>query len=90
VLRRPVPRLSARPSWLPGLELTVVAGTGLLGRRLLAATPGIVLNVHGGWLPEYRGNHAVHFAYRAGDGERIGATVSIVAPPAMRDRCWPG
>jgi methionyl-tRNA formyltransferase len=61
-------------------DLTVVAGTGVLGRRLLAAMPGIVLNVHGGWLPEYRGNHGVYFAYRAGDWDRIGATVHLVVP----------
>ncbi|MEU8539847.1 formyltransferase family protein [Streptomyces sp. NPDC048717] len=61
-------------------ELTVVCGTMILGRRLLASIPGIIVNLHGGWLPEYRGNHGYYFAYKAGDWERVGATLHIVDP----------
>ncbi|MEU3074229.1 formyl transferase [Streptomyces laurentii] len=61
-------------------ELTVVCGTMILGRRLLTSTPGVIVNLHGGWLPEYRGNHGYYFAYKAGDWERVGATLHLVVP----------
>ncbi|MEU7553078.1 formyltransferase family protein [Streptomyces sp. NPDC044571] len=75
-------------------DLTVVCGTSVLGRRLIEATPGMMVNIHGGWLPEYKGNHAVYFAYRAQDWERIGASLHLVTPTLdagpLLDRVTPG
>ncbi|MFI1367065.1 formyl transferase [Streptomyces griseochromogenes] len=61
-------------------DLTVVCGTGVLGKRLIERTPGLMVNIHGGWLPEYKGNHGVYFAYLNRDWPRIGATVHMVSP----------
>jgi methionyl-tRNA formyltransferase len=61
-------------------DLTVVCGTGVLGRKLIGAVPGLMVNIHTGWLPEYKGNHCIYFAYRAADWDRIGATVHVLTP----------
>ncbi|MFI1760853.1 formyl transferase [Streptomyces sp. NPDC020800] len=61
-------------------DLTVVCGTGVLGRRIIEQNPGLMVNIHGGWLPEYKGNHGVYFAYLNRDWSRIGATVHMVSP----------
>ncbi|WP_405749628.1 formyltransferase family protein [Streptomyces sp. NBC_01411] len=75
-------------------DLTVICGTGVLGRRLITDTPGMMVNIHGGWLPEYKGNHGVYFAYLHQDWGRIGATLHLVTPvldagPVL-DRVTPG
>ncbi|MGW2705510.1 formyl transferase [Streptomyces sp. NPDC001340] len=61
-------------------DLTVVCGTGVLGKRIIEQTPGLMVNIHGGWLPEYKGNHGVYFAYLNRDWSRIGATLHVVSP----------
>ncbi|WP_250284475.1 MULTISPECIES: formyltransferase family protein [unclassified Frankia] len=61
-------------------DLTVVCGTGVLGRKLIGTVPGLMVNIHTGWLPEYKGNHCIYFAYRAADWDRIGATVHVLTP----------
>jgi methionyl-tRNA formyltransferase len=57
-------------------DVVVVCGTMYLDP---AVTGGAVtINVHGGWLPRYRGNHGVFFAYERGDFERIAASLHLL------------
>jgi methionyl-tRNA formyltransferase len=58
-------------------DITVVCGTTLLSPRLLREC-GLAINVHGGCLPEYRGNHCIFFAYAQRDFHHIGATLHVV------------
>ncbi len=59
-------------------DVTVVIGTSILRPSVLSALGPVVLNVHGGWLPEYRGNHCFFFALYAGDFDRVGSTIHFV------------
>lgn len=58
-------------------DVVVVCGTGYIREETLASAT-VVINVHAGYLPFYRGNHGVYFAYEAGDFERIGASLHLV------------
>jgi methionyl-tRNA formyltransferase len=60
-------------------DMVVVCGTGYIQEATLAPVP-LAINVHGGYLPRYRGNHGVYFAYEAGDFHRIGASLHLVTP----------
>lgn len=59
-------------------DVIVVMGAGILGRELLAAIDVPILNVHGGYLPDYRGNHCFFWALYHGDFDRIGTTLHFV------------
>lgn len=58
-------------------DLIVVCGTSYIHAGLLATVP-LAINVHGGWLPDYKGNHGVFFAYAAGDFVHAGASLHLV------------
>lgn len=58
-------------------DVTVVCGTSVIPRRIIQAS-GLMINIHGGYLPDYRGNHCVFFAYYRSDFEKIAATLHIV------------
>ncbi|MFF2354890.1 formyl transferase [Kitasatospora sp. NPDC058115] len=59
-------------------DVTVVCGTTYL-RSATVAAGGLMINIHGGHLPEYKGNHCVFFAYLRKDYRRIGASLHLVA-----------
>lgn len=59
-------------------DVTVVCGTLYIGRSTLQHA-GLAINIHGGHLPEYRGNHCVFFAFRNRDFGRIAATLHVVS-----------
>jgi methionyl-tRNA formyltransferase len=62
-------------------ELVVIMGVGILRAELLAAIAALgspTLNVHGGYLPDYRGNHSFFWALYHGDFDRIGSTIHLV------------
>jgi methionyl-tRNA formyltransferase len=59
-------------------DVTVVMGTGIIKDRVLEAAGGIVINIHGGYLPDYRGNHCMFFALHNGDFDHIGTTLHFV------------
>jgi len=59
-------------------DLTVVMSTSVLRVAALAAAGPTVLNVHGGVLPGYRGNHCMFFALLDGDLDGIGSTIHFV------------
>jgi glycine/D-amino acid oxidase-like deaminating enzyme/folate-dependent phosphoribosylglycinamide formyltransferase PurN len=63
--------------WQP--ELTVVSGTKYIGRKL-NQRGGLMINLHIGHLPEYKGNHCLFFALYEGALDKIAATLHVVTP----------
>ncbi|GAB0133347.1 hypothetical protein EsDP_00001759 [Epichloe bromicola] len=63
--------------WRP--ELTVVSGTKYIGKKLIARA-GILINMHTGHLPEYKGNHAIFFALYDGAVDKIASTLHQLTP----------
>lgn len=59
-------------------DATVVMGTSILSANTLSAAGAPVLNIHGGYLPDYRGNHCFFFALLDGRVDRIGSTIHLV------------
>lgn len=59
-------------------DVTVVMGTGIINDRVLEAAGDVVLNLHGGYLPDYRGNHCMFFALYNGDFDHVGTTIHFV------------
>ena len=66
--------------YLKGFEpdVTVVMGTSILKKSVLYAAGENVINIHGGYLPDYRGNHCIFFAYINGDFDKIGSTIHFI------------
>ena len=58
-------------------DVTVVICTSILNRHTLAAT-GTTINLHGGYLPWYRGNHCFFFPLLDRAFDRIGSTIHFV------------
>ncbi|MEV7773845.1 formyl transferase [Kitasatospora sp. NPDC086791] len=84
----PAPELVRHVDWinspaavefLEGLrpDVTIVCGTTYLKRPVIEAG-GLMINIHGGHLPEYKGNHCVFFAFLRKDYQRIGASLHLV------------
>ena len=63
-------------TWKP--DITVVCCTSILKAPTLEACGPNVLNVHGGHLPDYRGNHCFFWALYYGTYDKIGSTVHFV------------
>ncbi len=59
-------------------EVVVIICTSILGKELLHAIQSPILNVHGGFLPFYRGNHCFFFAMWNRDFDHIGSTIHFV------------
>ncbi|HEX8903228.1 MAG TPA: formyl transferase [Longimicrobiaceae bacterium] len=59
-------------------DVTIVMGTSILKKALLDRIGPVVLNVHGGYLPDYRGNHCFFFALYGEEFDRIGSTIHFV------------
>lgn len=59
-------------------DVTVVIGTSIIRDEVLRRLGPAVLNVHGGCLPDYRGNHCFFFALYDGAFDRIGSTIHFV------------
>ena len=47
----------------PRMDYIVFKGCGVVPKRLLDQAHPPILNIHGGWLPNYRGNHCYFYAY---------------------------
>lgn len=58
-------------------DVTVVICTSILSRATLEAA-GTTINIHGGFLPWYRGNHCFFFALYDRAFDRIGSTIHFV------------
>ncbi|AVS90813.1 formyl transferase [Paracidovorax avenae] len=58
----------------------IVMGTKKIGSSVLSAIPaGRILNIHGGYLPDYKGNHCFFFALHEGRHDRLGTTIHRVS-----------
>lgn len=59
-------------------DVTIVMGTSILRKKTLRAAGKTVINIHGGYLPFYRGNHCFFFACYEGRFDRVGSTIHFV------------
>lgn len=59
-------------------DLTVIICTSILKAEVLEAAGPLIVNVHGGYLPFYRGNHCFFFALYRGELDRVGSTIHFV------------
>ncbi|RIV24682.1 hypothetical protein D2Q93_06250 [Alicyclobacillaceae bacterium I2511] len=59
-------------------DVTVVMGTSILSKKILKVAGPNIINVHGGYLPYYRGNHCFFFAVYERAFDRIGSTIHFV------------
>ncbi|KAI9164091.1 Methionyl-tRNA formyltransferase [Paramyrothecium foliicola] len=63
--------------WKP--DLTIVSGTKYIGKKL-NARGGLMINMHMGHLPDYKGNHCIFFALYDGAVDKVGATLHQLTP----------
>ncbi|KAK4148576.1 FAD dependent oxidoreductase-domain-containing protein [Chaetomidium leptoderma] len=63
--------------WQP--ELTIVTGTKYIGKKLIARA-GLMINLHTGHLPEYKGNHCIFFALYDGAVDKVASTLHQLTP----------
>jgi len=59
-------------------DITIVMGTSIIKPHILDICGRDVINIHGGYLPDYRGNHCFFFALYNEDYEKIGSTLHYV------------
>lgn len=59
-------------------SLCIVMGTSILKSEIIDACGSEIINVHGGYLPYYRGNNCIYFAYLNNDWERIANTIHYI------------
>ena len=59
-------------------DVLLVCGTSYIRPEVFGTAP-VAINVHGGFLPDYKGNHGVFFAFERGDMNRIGASLHLVS-----------
>lgn len=59
-------------------DITIVIGTSILKPHILKAAGKTIINIHGGYLPDYRGNHCFFFACYHGYFDKIGSTIHYV------------
>lgn len=62
------------------VDVVVVIGCSALSKATLAAAGPLVINVHGGFLPYYRGDHAFFFAVYDRRFDRVGSTIHRADP----------
>lgn len=60
------------------VDYVIVMGTSIIKRELLKEIEGKAINIHGGYLPNYKGNHCIYFAMYNGDYEKVGSTIHFV------------
>jgi len=68
--------ISTMDRWKP--DIAILCGTNYVKNRVLLAADR-AFNIHGGCLPEYKGNHGVFFALAEGRFDLIGATLHEVS-----------
>jgi methionyl-tRNA formyltransferase len=59
-------------------DLVIVIGVSILKTSVLTATGAPIINIHGGILPFYRGNHCIFYAYYDGRLDRVGSTIHFI------------
>jgi methionyl-tRNA formyltransferase len=69
--------LSSLLAWEP--DIVIVCGTSIIQPQILNCCKAIFLNIHGGYLPDYRGNHCIFFALYEQAYDKIGASIHFVS-----------
>ena len=59
-------------------DITIVMGTSILKHNILKLLGKNVINIHGGYLPNYKGNHCFFFAFYNNEFNKIGSTIHFV------------
>lgn len=59
-------------------EITIVMGTSIIKPEILKLLGKYVINIHGGYLPYYKGNHCFFFAFYNNEFDKIGSTIHFV------------
>jgi methionyl-tRNA formyltransferase len=59
-------------------DITIVMGTSILNDKTLYAAGTTAINIHGGYLPDFRGNHCFFFAMLERRHDRIGSTIHFL------------
>lgn len=60
-------------------DIVIVMGTTILKKNILnAIKTEYIINIHGGFLPYYKGNHCFFFAYYNKEYDKIGSTLHFV------------
>lgn len=60
-------------------NIIIVMGTSILHTEVLnAANDALIINIHGGYLPYYKGNHCFFFALFNRDYDKIGSTIHFI------------
>ena len=60
-------------------DVIIVMGTGILKKGILSAAENIpIINIHGGCLPNYKGNHCFFFALMNEDFSNIASTIHLI------------
>ena len=59
-------------------NLYVVMGTSILNKKILETCGVDIINIHGGYLPYYRGNNCIYFAYLKSDFQKIANTIHYI------------
>ncbi len=58
-------------------DLCICCGTMFIGKSVTKIAKNII-NIHGGYLPDYKGNHCIFFAYYEENYTKIGATLHFI------------
>ena len=61
-------------------ELVIGFGTSIVSASTLARVPRGILNLHTGWLPDYRGVKSEFWALARGEREKVGWTLHYMTP----------
>ncbi len=59
-------------------DITIVMGTSIIKPDILDLLGANVINIHGGYLPYYKGNHCCFFAFYNNEFDKIGSTIHFV------------
>ncbi|MDT7787159.1 MAG: methionyl-tRNA formyltransferase, partial [Pseudonocardiales bacterium] len=59
-------------------DVVVVTCTSVLNRETIDAAGDTILNIHGGYLPDYRGWYGFFFALYEGKPELVGSTIHFI------------
>ncbi len=60
-------------------NICIIMGTTILQEKILKSMDEInIINIHGGYLPDYKGNHCFFFAFYNEEYDKIGSTIHFV------------
>ena len=59
-------------------NIVIIMGTSIIKQETLSVLGDIIINIHGGYLPDYKGNHCFFFALYNRDYGKIASTIHFV------------